>query len=263
MHIELPSWYIVRIFNQWQKQIPKQENKMEEVRGPIEDGILTGAEILIKGVPVKFRLAVVRGKDKFHSFRKETVVEYFYAYISEDEELIVDSSFYSGGRTGVGINLRNITAFKTEDDWHVDIEIITYDVDEMNKIAEMLRAEKEEAAAEHDKKMEAKVAELNSRPAYVRTELPDVVFLRGKARYDGSYSKAIKGGDYAIHSNKNRNGTYFNLKDYVSADGKLLTRRFIKDLWRLGLDESDVHDPKETLKNLITKSKELNNGELV
>lgn len=132
----------------------KRRKKMSrEIR--VEEGSASRIFVIVEGKEIEFRLTLVKEK----SIWGEGRYDFRLVYMSENGT--VGRSVYSGGATGCGINLYDMS----DTDNRIPAEmVVTQDIAEIMEVA---RKQKEEADAEQKAEIEKKVAlteKLNSLP---------------------------------------------------------------------------------------------------
>jgi len=223
----------------------------------IEEGSGVEMVLYIDGKTETFKIAVIEREGWMGKG------EYEYGFVNEDWTKYLRSP-YSGGRTGFGCNPYEIR--KIDEEWGKEYKIITTDLDCIQTLANAEEVKAKLAEEEAIRKDEARVKAINALPKTFEA-IPELKgefeFVRDDVDYNRQMSSRIKGGRVSLQKkDRDENDRSFkpNPSEYVARDGKLLVKKFAKDVeWLFGKEIAFANRPKDLLEKLIAREKEVKN----
>jgi hypothetical protein len=215
----------------------------------IEEGQGVKVSLWMNDKIENFSLVVLKQKNSWDS---ESI--FTYAFINDDRTKYFKSSD-TNGNTGFYCN-----AYDINSDFFDRYEIVTNDINEINKIAEAEEIKRKKEKLEEDNYLTEKVIRINNLPKRFNTGIPELeeilVFTRSEAIFNPLVNSKIRGANINLFKKDSHNSLII-LNDYVTKDGKILTKEFTKYInWIIG-NVNFEFNPKEVLIKLIERRKEL------
>jgi len=214
----------------------------------VEEGSGIKMTLIVKGEKTKFNLVVLKCKSWTGR------AEFRYQFVNEEKGLAFRSP-YSGGNTGFGQDVRNMTLMNEE--WHTTNEIVARSLEEIARIVDIVQGIEKTENEEYEKNQNARVAAINAMPTSFKTCIPGFEFFRSKAEYKGTYSRSVQGGDIVLTNIKNTNfpGRNIWIEEFTSKNGRLLVKKFEgSSEWRVMKENlPEGAKAKEVLRNLAAQ----------
>lgn len=215
----------------------------------LKDGSGVDFTIILNGKKESFKLAVIEDKSLFRDGCCR------FAFVNEDCTKYV-RSVYSGGATGFGSN-----KFDVADYDGTKINVITTDLDEIQKMAEAEEEDRKKKQEEYKAKMLAKAQRINDLPVFFPNPVDygdKLFFTRSDASFHPERSGKIIGGTIRlVYLDARGEKADLFFERFISKDGKLMTKKFFNEV--KGIIHVNETQAKWLLENLVDQHKDITN----